>query len=223
MQISEPMTLATDWMLAGAAAFGARLVRTRTRNGHRAPLLWGLAFLVGAVAALAGGAFHGFAATLPAAVRPMLWTIAMTGCGVAASLLLAGTVLATLDGWWRRGLVVVAAAQLVGCLALASRGPTVSDVVWNGTLTIVVILALAVAGARQEPQRLAWLLLALGLSAASLVVEKSGVLLRPFNHNDLCHVLLTAALWPFYRIGAGLRDHGGRIGGTVARAPSGCP
>ena len=146
------MTLATDWLLAGAAAFGTRLVRTRTRGGHWAPLLWGLAFLVGAGAALAGGAFHGFAATLPAQVRAMLWTIALTGSGVAASLLLAGTVLATLGGRWRRALVVGAAAQLVGCLALASRGPEVRHVVWNGTLTIVVILALAVAGARQEPQ-----------------------------------------------------------------------
>jgi hypothetical protein len=42
-------------------------------------------------------------------------------------------------------------------MALASRGPEVRHVVWNGTLTMV-ILALAVAGARQEPQRLAWLL-----------------------------------------------------------------
>jgi hypothetical protein len=213
MRISEPMTLATDWLLAGAAAFGARLVGTRTRRGHWAPLLWGLAFLVGAGAALAGGAFHGFAATLPASIRAKLWTMALTGSGVAASLLLAGIVLATLGGQWRRCLVVGVAAQLVGCLAVASRGPEVSDVVWNGALTILIILVLAIAGARQEPQRLAWLLLALGLSAASLLIEKTSVCLGPFNHNDLCHVLLTAALWPFYRIGLGLRDYGGPIGG----------
>jgi len=125
----------------------------------------------------------------------MLWTIAMTGSGVAASLLLAGSVLATLGGRWRRALVVVAAAQLAGCLALALRGPEVRHVVWNGTLTIVVILAL-------------------GLSAASLLAQRTGVSLGPLNHNDICHVLLTVALWPFYRIGLGLRDQGGPIGGV---------
>src|SRR4029450_11162153 len=52
MRISEPMTLATGWLAGGAAAFGARLVGTRTRRGHWAPRLWGLAFLVGAAAAL---------------------------------------------------------------------------------------------------------------------------------------------------------------------------
>ena len=215
MQISEPMTLATDWLLAGAAAaFGTRLVGTRTRSGHWAPLLWGLAFLVGAGAALAGGAFHGFAATLVAPVRAMLWAIALAGSGVAASLLLAGTVLATLGGRWRRAVLVGAVAQLLGGLALASRGPEVRHVVWNGTLTIVVILALAVAGARQDRQRLAWLLLALGLSAAGLLAQRIGVSLGPLNHNDICHVLLTVALWPFYRIGLGLRDQGGPIGGV---------
>ena len=168
-----------------------------------------------------GRRVHGFAVTLPAPVRAILWTIAFTGSGVAASLLLAGTVLATLGGRWRRGLVIGAAAQLVGCLALASRGPVVRQVVWIGTLTIVVILALAIAGARQEPQRLAWLLLALGLSAASLLVREDRRFLGPFNHNDVCHVLLIVALWPFYRIGLGLRDHGGPIGGRWPASPRG--
>ena len=94
------------------------------------------------------------------------------------------------------------------------------QVVWNGALTIVVILALAVARARQEPQRLAWLALALGLSAASLLVQRTSVSLGPFNHNDVCHVLLTVALWPFYGIGLGLRDHGGPIGGRWPASPS---
>ena len=49
------------------AAGGTRLVRPPTRSWHWAPLPWGLAS-VGAAAALAGGAFHGFAATLPAPV-----------------------------------------------------------------------------------------------------------------------------------------------------------
>ena len=49
------------------------------------------------------------------------------GCGAC---LLAGTVLfATLGGRCRRALLVGAAAQLVGCLALASRGPEVRPVV----------------------------------------------------------------------------------------------
>ena len=36
------------------------------------------------------------------------------------------------------------------------------------------------------------------------------------NHNDLCHVLQTAALWPFYRAGLRLRDLGDA---RLAQAP----
>jgi hypothetical protein len=31
----------------------------------------------------------------------------------------------------------------------------------------------------------------------------------PFNHNDVCHVIQTVALWPFYRAGLRLRDREG--------------
>ena len=55
---------------------------------------------------------------------------------------------------------------------------------------------------------------------ASLLVERTNVSPGLFSHNDVCHVLLTAALWPFYRIGFGLRDHEGPIGRTVACSPS---
>ena len=60
----------------------------------------------------------------------MLWTIALAGSGVAASLLLAGTVLATLGGRWRRALVVGAAASC-GAPARASRLPRGRQ--WSGT------------------------------------------------------------------------------------------
>ena len=42
--------------------------------------------------------------------------------------------------------------------------------------------------------------------AAGLVVQRSGLAAGLLNHNDICHVLQTAALWPFYRAGLLLRD-----------------
>ena len=50
--------------------------------------------------------------------------------------------------------------------------------------------------------------LALGLSAAGLAVQRSGLTVGFLNHNDVSHVLQTAALWPFYRAGLRLRDRG---------------
>jgi hypothetical protein len=129
----------------------------------------------------------------------------LVGIGVASSLILAGSLLATLTGTWRHALLAGAAGHLVVYLALVSGSNDVRLAVWNGAATILALLALTLATASQAPRRVAWILLALVLSAAGLAVQRTGVAAGVFNHNDVCHVLQTAALWPFYR--AGLRLH----------------
>ena len=204
MHLSEPTTLVSDWVLAAVAvALGTRLLRAGGRR--QAPRLWAAAFLVGASAALAGGAVHGFAASLSPLAHAALWKVVLVGSGVAGSLILAGTMLVTLHGTWRRVLLAGAAAQLAGYLAVVSGSDDIRHAVWNGAATIFVVLALALASARHDSGRLGWVLLALGLSAAGLGAQRAGVSVAILSHNDACHVLQTAALWPFYRAGLRLR------------------
>jgi hypothetical protein len=211
--ISEPTTLASDWVLAAvAAALACRLLRAREPS--RPQRLWAAAFLAGAVAALAGGAVHGFAASLSPVVRGLLWKTMLVAAGLAGSLILAGLVLATLTGWRRRAALVATGLQLGIYLALAAGTSDVRLAVWNGAVTIVAFLVLALSTGSRDPGRLAWILLALGLSAFALAVQRSGLRIGLLNHNDLCHVLQTAALWPFYRAGLLLSPlRGGRSSG----------
>lgn len=207
MPLSEPTTLVSDWVLAAVAvALGVRLYRAGAGQGGRARRLWAAAFLAGAAAALAGGAVHGFAAQLTPLVHDVLWKTVLVGIGLAGSLILAGAVLATLTGRWRTAFLAGAAGQLAVSLALVSRSNDVRIAVANGALTILGLLALAPLTASHHPRRLGWTLLALGLMAAALVVQRSGLAAGIVNHNDICHVLQTAALWPFYRAGLLLRD-----------------
>ena len=213
MQLSEPTTLVTDWALAAvAAALGARLWRTAARDqGRRGQQLWAAAFLAGAAGALAGGIVHGFAGSLSPVAHTVLWKVVLVACGLAGSLILAGTLMATVAGRWREAFLTGAVGQLAVYLALASGSDDIRYAVWNGALTIVAILALAVATPVLDYRRLAFILLALGLSAVGLVAQRSGVTFAILNHNDVCHLLQTVALWPFYR--AGLRLHDCRRGG----------
>jgi hypothetical protein len=204
MHLSEPTTLVSDWVLAAVAvALGVRLLRAGGRESRPATRLWAVAFLAGAAAALAGGTVHGFTRSLSPAVHAALWKTVLVGSGLAGSLLLAGIALPTLGGPWRRAFLAGAAGQLAGYLVLVSRSDDVAHAVWNGAATILAVLALALASARRDVRRLGWILLALGLTAAGLAAQRAGVRVAILNHNDVCHVLQTAALWPFYR--AGLR------------------
>jgi hypothetical protein len=202
MPLSEPTTLVSDWVLAAVALWLAvRLHRAGAWKDGRARRLWSAAFVAGAAAALAGGAVHGFAASLTPLAHDVLWKIVLAGTGLAGSLLLAGVALATLPGSWRTVFLAGSAVQLAVYLFLVSGSNDVRLAVWNGAATILALLALVLATASQAPRRLAWILLALGLSAAGLAVQRSGLAAGILNHNDVCHVLQTAALWPFYRAG----------------------
>jgi len=206
--LSEPTTLVSDWVLAAVAvALGVRLYQAAGAGpGRRAQRLWAAGFLAGAAAALAGGAVHGFAAALTPLAHDVLWKTVLVAIGLAGSLILAGAVLATLAGGWQTAFLAGAAGQLALYVALVSVSNDVRLAVGNGAVTILALLTLAPTTASRHPRRLGWILLALGLTAAGLVVQRSGLAAGILNHNDICHVLQTAALWPFYRAGLLLHD-----------------
>lgn len=209
MSLSEPATLLTDYLLAMVAgALGVRLARDAPfRLDGRG--LWAAAFLAGAVAALAGGTVHGFRGSLPPAVSEGLWAMCLVGVGFADGLLLSGIVMATLRGAWLRAGLAVTAAKLAFYLAVVTRSGLTRHAVGDAAATILLVLVLGLAAARRDPRLLGWMLLALGIAAVALAVQVCGLAPYPwFNHNDACHVILAAALLPFYRAGLRLRRPG---------------
>jgi hypothetical protein len=205
--ISEPTTLLTDYLLAAVALWlAARLAASSSRAGSWAQALWGVAFVLGAAAAFAGGTVHGFRSALGPFARALLWQWALLGSALAGTLLLAGAAIHALRGRMLRLALGVVAAKLAVELVVISRAGLTRDAVWSGAVSIVLLLALTLLRARTDPAPLRWLVLGLVLAGAGLAVQAARPTLHPyFNHNDACHVLLTAALWPIYRAGLRLR------------------
>jgi hypothetical protein len=205
--ISEPTTLLTDYLLAAVALFlGSRLAAASSRTGSWAQALWAVAFALGAAAAFAGGTVHGFRASLDGFGRALLWQSALLGSALAGTLLLAGVAVHALRGALLRWALGLLAAKAVAEFAVISGAGLTRDAVWAGAVTIVLLLAFTLLRARKDPAPLGWLLLGLALAGAGLAVQAARPTLHAyFNHNDACHVLLTAALWPIYRAGLRLR------------------
>ena len=72
MMIAEPMTLLTDYVLAGVTGWLAWRL-WNLREAHSARLLWAIAFAALALAATAGGSHHGFALMLSPTALAALW------------------------------------------------------------------------------------------------------------------------------------------------------
>ena len=89
MHITEPMTLVTDYILAGQAIFLAISLLRRSRAvGKGSVGLWVFAFLVAALAAFAGGTSHGFRLYLGEANWAIVWAITVWSIGAGSVLML---------------------------------------------------------------------------------------------------------------------------------------
>jgi hypothetical protein len=204
MPLAEPMTVATDYLLAAVAAgLGARLLRQEQRSAR----VWGLAFLATAAAGVVGGSWHGFQPRLTPAASTALWLVTYAAIGVANLLMLAGAFTVFVPPRLRPLLNALLVLRFLLYFALLASRQQFRYVVYDYGLTLAVLLACGMAAVVTRRPSGPWLLAAVALSFAGALVQRSGIRLHEhFNHNDLFHVVQTVALWLFYRAGQRLGD-----------------
>jgi hypothetical protein len=179
--IREPVTLLTDYALGAVSAYlGVRLLSFSR--------YWALACLALALAAFAGGTWHGLYQ------HDVLWKATLLCVGLASFGMVAGSAQKTLSEGRGRVLVLFAAAKL---LAYSGWMLFHDDFIWVIADTGA---ALAVVGALHLWKFNGWMLGGVAVSVAAALAQASGIALhRHFNHNDLYHVVQIAAMLLFYR------------------------
>jgi hypothetical protein len=194
VSISEPVTLITDYLLAGATAW--LCVRLwKQRESQRSRCWWTIAFGALALGAFLGGTWHGVLRT------QALWKATTLAVGVASFAMLAGSAFAVASGAPRTALLALASVKF---LAYASvmlvRNEFVFVVVDTG-------LAFALVGALHLWRYNGSILAGVAVSALAALVQAGGFALhRHFNHNDLYHIIQIAAMFLFYRGARRLTD-----------------
>ena len=179
--MNEPATVLTDYALGAVSIFlGIRLLETSK--------LWALAFLAVGVAALLGGTWHGFWQS------DLLWKATTLAAGVASFGMVVGSANATATGKLRSALIGFAAVKLAiyGVWMLSHE-----EFVW---VVIDTASALAIVGLLYVFRWNPWMVAGVAVSVLAGLVQASGFALHThFNHNDLYHVIQTAAMLVFYK------------------------
>jgi hypothetical protein len=183
IEIHEPMTLATDYMLTVAAViFALRLWRTNR--------MWALAFVFTAAGSFFGGTYHGFAQTMQPSVAAALWKVTVFSIGLASFFLLAGS---------GRAFAVIA---IVKFIVYASWMITHDGFVWVIADYGVTLLLVGIAQLIRRGPSMPWVIGSIVVSVMGALVQRSRFALNVnFNHNDLYHVIQLVALWLLYRGG----------------------
>jgi hypothetical protein len=213
--ISEPVTLATDYLLGTLSELcGVLLLKQNVKIRHASVRWWAFALFAAAVGSYVGGTYHGFRHALDPAVAAVLWKVTTISMGVASFLLLIAAINAAFTGQDRRWLIAAAALKLAIYVGWMLGHDEFRYVIYEygSTLAIVLLLVAAerthgVAGHR------AYIASGILVSIAAAAVQQSGVRLHQhFNHNDLMHVIQMGGVWLLYKGGARLRDAGGTHG-----------
>ncbi len=198
LTITEPMTLATDYVLAAlAVVFGRRLL---AQSDARPILDWGFGFIALAIGSFAGGTAHGFAADLGELGQALTWKLTVYSIGLSVYFMLAGTARAALSPKTARWVVALAGVKLAVYLAWMTGHDDFRYVIWDYAPTMFAVLGLGVwlSAARRNHGGL-YLAAGVLVSFAGAAVQQSGVSLhRHFNQNDLYHVIQMGGLWLFY-------------------------
>jgi len=206
--ITEPMTLLTDWLLAGLClAFATRLWRRGVVAGSRSMRVLAASFAATAVGAFAGGAAHGFRPYLSATGDLLLWKITVLAIGLTTLMFVVSAACAALTRVSRRLLIGAAVLQAVVYSAWMLRHDEFIWVIADYVPAMVVVLGLQGLQWRRGEPSATWIAGGLLVSFVGAAIQASGLAPHPyFNHNDLYHVVQMGATWMLFRGGLLLRD-----------------
>jgi len=209
MKIADPNTVLTDWFLAALTAWLAwRLFRQTLGLNDRAVRLWVGAFCAVAGSAVVGGVWHGFSAAIDPSLAPLLWTCAMILASVASLLFVLSTLRVYISG---RVLDILAALAVAKFALFAICGVIGDDfrmAVYDGALTMLVIVGLSAWGAwaRGLPSA-PWVLAGVLTAMLGAFFQEGRISIhRQLNYSDLWHILQMGAMYLLFRGGLLLRE-----------------
>lgn len=193
------MTLATDYALGLLCLVLA--IRMRRRGPVMGRSYWSGALTSCAVAAVAGGTYHGFLPWLPGWTSAVLWKVTLLAIGCAAYGASMATLRVHLAAQLQRPLQVAAALQLALYAAVVLVRDEFLIAVFNYSLAFGFVLAVhAQVWIRSRDSAAGWILLGVLVSFAGAGIQAAGLAPHPhFNHNDLYHVVQMLGTWMLYR------------------------
>jgi Family of unknown function (DUF6962) len=194
VKLAEPTTVLTDYFLAAETILLAILL---LRDTPSLPVrLWAFSFFFLAVAAIAGGTYHGFIHTFHSSMSQRIWKITLYAIGIATFLMLVSISLAYFHGLTQKTIVVAAASQFVLYSILMARSDDFRFVIYNYGAAMIFILVVSTFVSNQ------WFIGGVVISFAGAAVQRSGIqLYKNFNFNDIYHLIQMVGMYFFYRGG----------------------
>ena len=160
-----------------------------------------MAFGACAVAAFAGGTYHGFLPWLPQGISGPLWKATLLAIGFGSFAATVATAQSQLGSRWVRPLRAMAGIKVgaYSVVVLSTDAFLVAIVDYSVAFGFVAA-AYGFAWIRRGEAPAAWAVAGVATSFAAAGIQALGIAPHAqFNHNDLYHVVQMAGMWLLYR------------------------
>ena len=209
MQITEPATMITDYLLGlFTVILALRLFKLNGGQPQNSIRLWGGALAATAIAAFLGGTSHGFALYFDEFAKTVIWKTTVYSIGLASFFLLSGTFFAAVANPLRRwflGLVLLKFLVFANWMVFHDEFKYV--IFDYAPAMLGVVLLQIYAYSKWKHKSALWLISGVGISFAAAGIQVSGFTIhKHFNHNDLYHVIQMGANYLLYRGACLLED-----------------
>lgn len=200
MNVQEPLTVFTDYLLAGLAfVFYGRLRKTFLLERQKFVLFWALTFLMITAGAFLGGTVHGFKAYFPEALKGLVWKVTLVSVCLASFFMQCAAVLSFYRGRFRDRLFVLAALLNTAFAAAAVVSGSFLAVIADYLASMGMVLVFFLRELRVPGSGAAWAVSGIAVSFAAAGLQQSSLFLGPLNHNDLYHVVQMGGCYLLYR------------------------
>lgn len=202
MQITEPVTMLTDYVLALVTFYFAILLFHVVRRQIQISVwLWTAAFIATAVAAVVGGTSHGFALYLGNVAKVAIWKVTVYSIGFASFFMLSGTIIASVPRLLHRWFLAAAVLKLLAYALWMTTHNEFRYVIYDYVPAMFgVILLQGYTFLCQNEKSAGWIITGVLVSLAAAGIQQSGFTLhKHFNHNDLYHVIQMGAMFLLYK------------------------
>ena len=209
MQLSEPMTMITDYLLGALTLYLAfKLIREGKSVRQRSIVIWGLSFVATGIAAMIGGTSHGFALYFGTVTKAVIWTATLFTIGFASLFLLSAVIIATFKKPLRDWLIAVTVVKFLLFSVWIFAHSEFKYVIYDYVPAMIGVLILQIYGRYNHGDKSAlWIIAGILISFGAAAVQQSGFTLHEhFNNNDLYHVIQMGAVFLLYKGGLLLAD-----------------
>ena len=201
MQIAEPTTMITDYVLAACCIyFGLAVLRPALRQGAKARVYWGVSFLIAGFSTFVGGSMHGFRPMLDMSIVVTLWMITLYGSGLASLTFLVAAA-QPLQGAFRKAAIAFALVKFpVYAVAVTIDDNFLFAIADYGSAMLLILAIHATLYLRHQRSDSKFIAAGVIVSFIAAGIQTTGITVNEYlNYNDIYHVVQIAGMYLFYR------------------------